>query len=428
MAPHRPDAPVWMCGFRPFFLAAAGMAATLLAWWVLYLASDGALPLPQVPGGPFVWHAHELIFGFALAALAGFALTAFPEFTDTPRIASDWVRRLFWLWLLGRLAFWTSGLTGAPALVVSGAAHLGLLAGLLYLLAPRLLAAPDRRHVSFVWALLALSVTVAGFYVDVLRGVAPGRWLHGALGLFMIIIVLAMSRISMRIMNDALNDEAARRGTEADTVYRARPPKRNLAIVCIAAYTTAEFFLPGNRLGGWLALAAMAALLHLHSDWHLGRILLHRWPLILLTPYSLMAAGYALIGWDLLWGSGTFSAGRHLLTVGGLGTAIYAVLNIAGRIHSGHPLDGRRWVPIGAALLVLGALLRAATPWPVLPVKLLWAASGACWTLAYALWLRHMFPILSSARSDGGSGCEEILTQPTTHAERVEKPPPPDAA
>ena len=154
---YLPSAPVWMCGFRSFFLASAGMAVALLGWWVLFLLTGGALPVPQVPGGPFIWHAHELIFGFALAALAGFALTAFPEFTDTPSIAPCTVRRLFGLWLLGRLGFWLSGLLGAPALALSGAAHLALLGGLLYLLAPRLFAAPDRRHISFAWALLARS-------------------------------------------------------------------------------------------------------------------------------------------------------------------------------------------------------------------------------------------------------------------------------
>ena len=63
-----------------------------------------------------------------------------------------------------------------------------------------------------------------------------------------------------------------------------------------------------------------------------------------------------------------------------------------------------------AAALVLGALLRAASAWPVLPAGVVWGASGACWALAYALWLWHMFPILSAARSDGGTECEEILT------------------
>ncbi|WP_415036000.1 NnrS family protein [Azonexus sp.] len=409
MALYARQAPVWMCGFRAFFLAAAALAVALLLWWVGFLLSGAALALPDVPGGPFVWHAHELIFGFAVAALAGFALTAFPEFTNTPSIAACTVRRLFGLWLLGRVSFWCSGFLGAPALLLAGLAQLALLGGLLYLLGPRLFHAPDRRHFSFAWALCALAVTLVGFYLDALRGLPPGRWLYAALGVFMIFIVLAMSRISMRIMNDALEAEAVRRGEANERVYRSRPPKRNLAVTCIAAYTAAEFFLPGERLGGWLALASMAALLHLQSDWHIGRALLRRWPLILLSAYFLMAGGYALMAWDLLLGSGSFSAGRHLLTVGGLGIAVYAVLNIAGRIHSGHPLDERPWVAIGALALILGALLRAATAWPGAPVTFLWAASGLCWGAAYGLWLWFMFPILSAARTDGGTGCEEIL-------------------
>lgn len=403
--------PLWLCGFRPFFLAAAAMAAAMIGLWVVYLLGGGALPLPAVPGGPFIWHAHELIFGFALAAVAGFALTAIPEFTDTPGVPGRAVRPLVAAWLVGRLAFWLSGLIGAPALALSGLAHLALVAGLLALLGPRLLASPERRHLSFLWAFLALAAVLAGFYWAALTGGAPGRWLHAALGLLMILIVLAMSRISMRIVNAAIDEAAERRGRAPETEYRARPPKRNLAIVCIAAYTAAEFFLPGARLGGWLAFAAAAALLHLHSDWHIGRALFQRWPLTLFGAYVMMAGGYALIGLDLVAGTGSFSAGRHLLTVGALGLAVYAVLNIAGRMHCGQPLDERLWVPVGAALLGLGAVLRAAAAWPGAPVLLLWSLSGLCWLLAFAVWLWHMIPLFTAPRTDGGTGCEGIIEE-----------------
>ncbi|MFA7292809.1 MAG: NnrS family protein, partial [Rhodocyclaceae bacterium] len=124
--------PLWLCGFRPFFLAAAISAAGLIGLWSAFLGHG--LPLPPVPGGSFVWHAHELIFGFALAAVAGFALTAIPEFTGTTSVPAKPVRLLFALWLAGRAGFWVSGWLGAPALVVAGLAHLGLVAGLVALL------------------------------------------------------------------------------------------------------------------------------------------------------------------------------------------------------------------------------------------------------------------------------------------------------
>jgi len=393
--------PLWLCGFRPFFLATAVSTIGLIALWSAFL-SHGLL-VPPVPGGPFVWHAHELIFGFALAAVAGFALTAIPEFTGSAGVTARPVRVLFALWLAGRAGFWLSAWLGTPALVISGLAHLGLVAGLVTLLAPRLINDPERKHLSFLWALAAFAVLIAGFYLDALTGISPARWLHASIGLLMILIVLAMSRISMRIVNSALEER------DESPDYRARPPKRNLAIVCIAAYTAAEFFAPGERLGGWLALAAAAALCHLQSDWHVGRALFRRWPLMLFSVYVLMAAGYGLIGFALVSGGYGFSAGRHLLTVGAMGLSIYMVLNIAGRMHCGRELDERPWVPAGAATLFAAAVLRAATALPGAPVALLLALSSLLWIVVFAVWLWHMAPLLAGPRTDGGTGCEGIV-------------------
>ena len=61
--------PLFMCGFRPFFLATVVYAVLLLLMWQGFLAAG--LGVPAVPGGPVVWHAHELMFGFGLAAAAG---------------------------------------------------------------------------------------------------------------------------------------------------------------------------------------------------------------------------------------------------------------------------------------------------------------------------------------------------------------------
>jgi uncharacterized protein involved in response to NO len=391
-----------MCAFRPFFAAAALAAPLFMGLWVAFLAAG--LPLPAVAGGPFVWHAHELIFGFAFAAVAGFALTAIPEFTASAAFGRGPVRALAAAWLAGRAAFWASGALGLPALLLSALAHLGLLAGLFVLLAPRLWADPERRHLAFLWALLALAVCVAGFYFEALAGLPPARWLHAALGVLMILIIVAMSRISMRIVNAAI-EEAGIAGVE----YRARPPRRNLAIFCIGLYTAAEFLAPASRLAGWLALAAAAALFNLLNDWHVGRVLLRRWVLMLYGVYAFMAAGYALMGFSRVAGAGAFSAGQHLLTVGALGLSIYLVMCIAGRIHAGRGLDERPWVPLGAALIAAAALLRAGTAIPGAAAGVMLALAGILWAGAYLVYAWHMLPLLAGERNDGGSGCEGLL-------------------
>lgn len=398
--------PIWLCGFRSFFLFAALGALLFIGLWIAFLAFG--MPLPAVVGGPSVWHAHELIFGVALAAVIGFALTAIPEFTATAAFGPSATRRLAALWLIGRLAFWSSGLIGLPALVVSAAAHLGLLGGLAWLLAPRLWRDPERRHLAFLWTLAALAACVAGFYLDALLGEHPARWLHAALGMLMILIVVAMSRISMRIVNAAIEERAADpvTSTATNVEYRARPPRRNLAIFCIGLYTLVELLAPGARIGGWLALAAATALLNLLNDWHVGRVLFRRWPLMLYGVYVLMAAGYALMGLALVLDGGFFSAGRHLLAAGAMGLAIYSVQCIAGRIHCGHPLDERLWVPAGAWLIVAGALARAATALPGAPAPALLSLAGFAWGAGFALYVWRMAPLLLAPRADGLGGCE----------------------
>lgn len=385
-----------------------------MALWGAFLTFGW--PLPDAIGGPFVWHAHELLMGFALAAVAGFALTAVPEFTETSEFSATSVRTLVVLWLLGRAAFWASGWWPRPALIVTAMAHLALFCGLLALMAPPLWRDRERQHLSFLWAMLLMAVLAAGFYFDALRGEPPMRWLHAMLGALMALIIIAMSRISMRIVNASLE---ALENTRADTPnldnppeteaprYLARPPRRNLTIICIALFAAAQWWQPGGRVSAWLALAAACAMLSLMGDWHVGRALWRRWPLMLYAAYAFMAAGYGLIGTALL-GDGLFAnAGLHLLTAGALGLSIYGVICIAGYTHSGLEKDHRSWVPLGALLLVAGALLRAAAY--AHATTLLMALAATFWCAAFALMGWHMLPVFMRPREDGGQGCEGLL-------------------
>lgn len=393
--------PLLLCSFRPLFLATVLLALLAVLLWLGFLAVG--LTLPAVPGGPLVWHAHELLFGFGLAAVAGFVLTAVPEFTATPAFGRQVGFAFVLLWLLARLSFWLSGLLGPwPAALC----NITFALALPVLLTPRLLGDPVRRQWGFFGGLGALALVVIGFHLDVLRGHYPMRWLHAAVGVMMVLIVVAMSRISMRIVNDAIQ---ARRdaGHEVDEDYRARPPRRNLAIFCITLFSLGEWLALPGALNGWLALTAAAALFNLLNDWHVGRALLERWSLMLYSVYGLMALGYALLGIAQLSGAFSPSAGRHLLTVGAMGISILAVLCIAGRTHSGYALDRRPWVPLATVALLLAAILRAAAGLPGMPTATLNLLAGLGWLVAFALACRYLGPIWLSPRPDGGQGCEE---------------------
>jgi uncharacterized protein involved in response to NO len=424
--------PLFMCGFRPFFLLTALYAVLVLLAWSGFLGFG--LAVPAVAGGPLVWHAHELMFGFGLAAVAGFVLTAVPEFTATPTFAPRVVLRFVLLWLAARAAFWLSGalvavaggwLDGADGQAARWLGHLpaalleiGFACALLAAVAPRLWRDPERRQLGFLWGLAAMAAVVAGFHLDVLRGEYPMRWVLAGLGVMMALVVVAMSRISMRVMNDALDAQRARRlpartlrhVEEAELelpAYRARPPRRNLAIAAIAVYTVAELLLPGSPITGWLGLGAAAAVFNLLNDWHVGRALFTRWAFLLYAVYWLLALGYLLLGLAHLGAPLAPSAGTHLLAIGAMGLSILAVLCIAGRTHAGYPLDERPWVGVAAGSIALAAMLRAAAGLPDTPASALQLLAALAWIVAFALVVWCLGVLFVAARVDGGGGCEE---------------------
>lgn len=409
--------PLMQCGYRPFFLAVAWFAVLEMLLWggVLWLG----LPLPATAGGPIAWHVHELLYGFGLAAVAGFLLTAVPEFTSSPAWPTRTTLSLFAAWLAARIAFAASGPLGPwPAAL----ANVGLVLALAALVASRVLSDERaRRHSGFLGALLVLAVTAAGFHVETIRGGDAMRWLHAGIGPAMILIVLAMSRISTRMVNDALDAQRAT-GDDPGDAYRAPPPRRNFAIAAIAAYTVVEWLAPGSAVAGWLALAVAATVLNLMSDWHRGRVLFDRWVLMLYACYLAMALGYATIGFAHLYGFGTASAGRHLLTIGAMSLSIYAAMSIAGRRHGGWPLETRAWLPIGAAALFAAALMRAGAGFGGPAAGVLLQASALLWIAVFLQWALRSHRVLTGPRPDGRVGCQDDPVEAPALAEAGTKP------
>ena len=96
--------PLLRLGFRPFYLGAAAFAALAVPlWWALYI---GLLSLPLVVA-PLLWHAHEMLFGFAVAVIVGFLLTAGKAWTGLPTPRGAALGGLAALWLAARLAAFT---------------------------------------------------------------------------------------------------------------------------------------------------------------------------------------------------------------------------------------------------------------------------------------------------------------------------------
>ncbi|MFT3820167.1 MAG: NnrS family protein [Rubrivivax sp.] len=396
-----PGHPLWQCGLRPFFSAATGSALVAVLPWVALLG----LGLPLLPAGAVPatqWHALLLLGGMGFAAVAGFLLTAIPEFTATAGFGPAPIRRLTALWAI---AFAADAIAQTWSLALAAAAWAAFALQLLALVLPRVWAQPQRPHRSFVWAVAALGAGVVGWHVALLSGSTATHWPPLLTSLYMVLVVLSMSRISMRIVNDALDALRLAGRTRFDGPYLARPPRRNLAIALITLHAAVQAAWPTHKAAGWLALAVAAAVFNVLQDWHVGRALLRKWPLLLVLVYWAMALGYAGIGWgQLTTDAGWLSAGRHVLSLAVFGLSIFCVFAIAGRNHIGLALDERRWVPLTATLLLLSAALRAGAS-TIGPAWLM-PASGLAWLAAFGLAAWRLVPLWWRARADGLYGCE----------------------
>lgn len=395
--------PVWLCPFRPFFVLLVLVACGFMALWLASLQGwPGQL---STPGGWLFWHAHEMLFAFAGAATAGFALTAIPEFTASRFLSRRPLLLLVLVWLAARLA-WPAGIW----LGMIPAQLLNLLFWLILLrhISPPIWQDPGRRQISFILVLLLLAFVQQGFFLGQYWHQDALSWLRLAGHSYMLLVILAASRVSMSVVNNLV--EAGRNIVDAQAqLYLARPPRRNLAIFCIAVHAASEFWLAGNQVSGWTALAAMAAIFHLLNDWHIGKALLRRFSLLLYLGYWLLALGYALLGAAYLGAPLLPSAGRHLLLAGSMSLVIFCIMCIVARIHSGLWLDRRPWLPQTATLLALSAILRASAGfYPLLGWynQLLWL-SGLLWLAAFFIYGCKFFPILLRARADNRAGCAE---------------------
>jgi uncharacterized protein involved in response to NO len=385
------DRVLWAYGFRPFFLLVPAWAAVALLAWAAMLA--GWLPMPQHPVG---WHAHEMVFGLIGAALGGFLLTAVPSWTDSAPVTGRRLAALVAVWVGGRLAVGLAGML--PAWIVA-IADLPFLAWLLVLVGRPMLARADGRHRSFIPVLAGLCLANLLVHLEWLGlgdGLEP-RGLALGVNLFALLIVLTIGRISPVVVAQALEE------TGDERRFRPNPPRQNLAAAVLALYAAAEMAMPATAITGWVALAAAAAQLDRLADWHVGRVVTRPYVAVLYAAYWWLAIGLGLIGAAHLGAPVDASAGIHAIAIGAFGSAVLAVLTIAGLRHTGRKLAVPAACSVAFALASAGAAFRAGATWLADPLVAHVAASVLL-AAAFLIYLARFHRLLREVRVDGKPG------------------------
>jgi uncharacterized protein involved in response to NO len=386
--------PLLARGFRPFFLLAGAHAVIFVPVWSLI-----ALGLAPAPAWstPSLWHAHEMIYGFALAAAAGFLLTAVPVWTGVPPVEGRTLLVLAALWVAGRSAF---AAASALPLALVAALDLALPTGLAVVLARPLLLPSQRRNRPFLAALALLVASCAAFHVHA-AGVQPllgARVGLVAVDLFVVLVVLVGGRIVPAFTHNALQRVGSARAV------RSRPLLDRVSIGAVWALVLVDALALPAALAASLRLLAAAALLLRMAGWQ--PLATRRDPqlLSLHAGFAWLPIGLVLLALWQLDPSVPRAAGLHALGAGAFGTMILAVMSRVSLGHTGRPLAAPRAmifaylaVTVSAALRVAGALVPG---WFVFSIP----ASAGLFALAFATFLWVYAPVLVSARADGRPG------------------------
>lgn len=374
-------------GFRPFFLAAAGWATVALTLWLAMLL--GGLTLPsRLP--PLAWHAHAMLFGFVLAGVGGFLLTAIPNWTGRPPVAGPPLAVLVALWGLGRLDALASAWLSLPvALLLDLAFPLALSA----VAARELVAGRHWRNLPLVLPPLVLAAGSALMQLE-----AEGLDLPAGLGWR---IGLAATLALISVIGGRIVPAFTGNWLAARAVAR-RPPAKGpvdrLALGTLHAGLGAWVAFPAAPAAGGLLLLAAAINLWRLARWRGLATAAEPLLLVLHVGYLWLALGIALLGLAALLPGLPAAAGLHALGAGVAGTMMLAVMARASRGHTGRPLTADRGTVAIYLAVSIAALARvAAALLPALLLPLLWIA-GVAWIAAFAGFVLLYGPMLLRPR------------------------------
>lgn len=370
-------------GFRPFFLFAGIWAVLAMLVWIAALHGtgppDGPLPIAR-------WHAHEMIAGFIGAAIAGFLLTAVPNWTGRRGYGGAPLVLLIGLHLAARLAL----LPGSPvppplaaviALLPLPALLLTILPALIKAGTPRLYGPPALVLAFWAGDVLMLA-EAAGWTAETF---AAGQRL--ALNVALALVGLIGGRIVPSFTLNALR-KAGRMPGSPPWPWLDRAGMLALGAVVVADLVAPDSVTSGV-VAGVAALLALARLARWHGHATLGQPIL--W--VLHLAYLLIPAALATKGAFLLADAAWASAWLHLQASGAIALMILAVMTRATLGHTGRELVAPRLAVVAYVLVPIAAALRSFGD-AVMPYPTALALAAVVWVAAFGLFVLVFAPML----------------------------------
>jgi uncharacterized protein involved in response to NO len=380
-------------GFRPFFAAAAGFSVlAMLTWTAMYLAGWHG-PSEALP--PAVWHAHEMVYGYSLAVIAGFLLTAVRNWTGIQTLHGYPLLLLVLVWLAARILFFAGGpgTIALQALCDSGFS-IGLIASLLV----PVLRARQWKQIGILSKLVLLLASNLVFYAGLQGMIGDGVRLGLYSGVYLVIALIL-------VMASRVFPFFIERGVDYPVQFTHRPWLDNAGLVLFLAFWIAKLARPedGVVVAG-LALALTLVHTVKLAGWYTPGIWQRPLLWVLYLGYGWIVAGFALQV-AVAAGVSPFLS-LHAFTYGSIGMISLGMMSRVTLGHTGRDVaTPPSLLGMAFGLLQAGAVVRVLLPLLYPAGYRVWVGlAQALWLLAFGLFLYRLLPMLLRPRVDGQPG------------------------
>jgi uncharacterized protein involved in response to NO len=387
--------PLFRLGFRAFFLGGAIFSIFALSLWLLFLR--GYLSLSPLGGG-YWWHIHEMIFGFGAAIIAGFLLTAVQNWTGLPSVKGKILMAIFSLWLIGRVLVLRPDLLGNNLTIMIDLSFLPIVA---YVLAKPIIAVKQYRNLFFIPLLTLFTLANLEMHLALLYPEIFNIRYAGYAGVL-------LTTCLMSIMAGRVTPMFTANGTKTAKAT-AIPWLDNITngslVVCMLMMLLHPLLSFNSTAFGVLLMIAGLSQLARWLRWRpwitLGVPLL--WSLH--SSLKFVCLGLIFLGISYLVPDVPSNHIWHLLTIGGIGGIILAMISRVSLGHTGRTLSPPRAISLAFVFIILATLLRTFGPWGFPQHSTLFMEySGIAWLLAYTIFVFSYGPMLLKARIDGRPG------------------------
>ncbi len=382
--------PLFNMGFRVFFVLASASALVLILVWNALFNAELRF---SYYFSATVWHAHEMLLGYAVAVIAGFLLTAVKNWTGTASLEGNHLAGLALLWVYGRILPFYSGLLPDAMIALVDMAFLPLL---MISIGKSMLQA--KYYQGSIYLLMLALMTIGN---GLIHGQQLGLFMHTAnTGLQLIVATLVMMIL---VITGKIVPFFIERGLSGTLILR-----RPLLDGC--ALSSAGLLFITQLVGGAPTLIALFALIAVgvHSlrlaGWYVPRIRYVPLLWVLCVGYAWLIIGFLLTAIAALGGCSA-SLALHAFTVGGIGVLSIGMMARVALGHTGRALRISNAITLAFVFVNLAALCRVLLPltWLNGYSYFIYAAT-LCWLAAFALFVVIYWPILVKPRADGQPG------------------------